>query len=80
VSMTGIMDNRLMSGQMGMDQLEEALTQVKAAAVKVRGAVCSHSVFVSPGQTHSGASLHLMLGQHWADTLTPTCSSCRPML
>jgi hypothetical protein len=37
VSLTGIMDNRLMSGQQGMDTLEHALTQIKDAAIKVRG-------------------------------------------
>lgn len=36
VSLTGIMDNRLMSGQQGMDTLEHALTQIKDAAIKVR--------------------------------------------
>jgi hypothetical protein len=50
VSMTGIMDNRLMSGQLGMDQLGDTLAQVKAAAVKVRGTarvfVCGHGKFV----------------------------------
>jgi ribonucleoside-diphosphate reductase alpha chain len=34
VSLTGIMDNRLMSGQLGMGQLESALDFVKQAAVK----------------------------------------------
>jgi len=36
VSLTGIMDNRLMSGQQGMDNLEQALNDIKASAVKVR--------------------------------------------
>lgn len=35
VSLTGIMDNRLMSGQQGMDNLEQALNDIKASAVKV---------------------------------------------
>lgn len=35
VSLTGIMDNRLMSGQLGMDSLASALDEVKQAAVKV---------------------------------------------
>lgn len=34
VSLTGIMDNRLMSGQQGMDNLEQALNDIKASAVK----------------------------------------------
>lgn len=35
MSLTGIMDNRLMSGQQGMDTLEAALGQIKDVAVKV---------------------------------------------
>lgn len=35
VSLTGIMDNRLMSGQLGMDRLASALDEVKQAAIKV---------------------------------------------
>lgn len=35
MSLTGIMDNRLMSGQLGMDRLASALDEVKQAAIKV---------------------------------------------
>lgn len=36
VSLTGIMDNALMSGQQGMEPLNDTLQQLKAHAVQVR--------------------------------------------
>lgn len=37
VSLTGIMDNRLMSGQMGHELLAEALQELRGHAVQVGG-------------------------------------------
>lgn len=45
VSMTGIMDNRLMSGQLGMDKLELALDEVKQAAIKANAEMAAELGF-----------------------------------
>lgn len=41
MSLTGIMDSRLMSGQLGMDALQDTLTELRARAVQVRVHVCA---------------------------------------
>lgn len=45
MSMTGIMDNRLMSGQLGMDKLESALDEVKQAAIKANAEMAAELGF-----------------------------------
>jgi hypothetical protein len=41
VSLTGIMDNTLMSGQQGMEPLNDTLQQLKAHAVQVGSGLCT---------------------------------------